>query len=71
MIEDRSKKYLKNKINASPVEPTKPFIKISINDKRIITKNSILLKKFSYSSSFPNLVLVYFIFSDNFVFFPV
>lgn len=53
MIDDRSKKYLKNKII---VELPELFIKISIKDRATITANNILLKKFSYWSILPNFV---------------
>jgi len=71
IIEDRSKKYLKNKINVYPTLPPDPLIKISINESSTITVNKILLKKLSYPSNFPNLVYDFFIFNDNLVSLPV
>jgi len=71
IIEESNRKYLKKSIKTSPGVPTNPFITININESKTITKNSILLKKLSYSSSFPNLVPESFIFKDNFVYLPV
>jgi hypothetical protein len=56
MIDESSRKYLKNSIELLPGVPSNPLIKSSIKDKLTITVNNILLKKLSSQSNFPNLV---------------
>ena len=43
IMAERSKKYLKNKINISNADPVNPLKQISIKDKRTIIPNKILL----------------------------
>ena len=43
IMAERSKKYLKNKINISYADPVNPLKQISIKDKRTIIPNKILL----------------------------
>ncbi len=71
IMDESKRKYLKNNIKFYPVDPLKPFMRISIIERETITRKRILLKKFSYSSSFPNLVSAFFILRVSFVSLPV
>jgi hypothetical protein len=71
MIDDKSKKYLKNIIRLSENVPLNPLNKINIPDNATITTNKILLKKFSDISNCPNFPVTYLMFNDSLVCFPV
>lgn len=47
IIDESSKKYLKNMMKLYPGDPLDPFININIADNRTMTRNKILLKKFN------------------------
>jgi len=71
IMEDKSKKYLKNIIKLSENDPLNPLKSISIPDRATITENRILLKKFRDKSNWPNFPKTYLMFKDSFVCFPV